>query len=119
MIPDNSGPAATSSFELLLIRLQTLCAEKRDAMIAIGGFGGSGKSTLANRLVEKIDASIVQTDDFYVPDLGHADLGRLRTEVLHPLSLGRTARYRRFDWTRSRLGAWHEVRPVVLSSSKV
>jgi uridine kinase len=100
-----------TSFDVLLGGLELLCAQKRGAVIAIGGFGGSGKSTLANGLVDALRASVVQADDFYVPTVGHADLERIRAQVLQPLSLDRTARYQRFDWTMMQLADWREVPP--------
>ena len=64
-------------------------------------------------------------DDFYGPmdaremsALGpeegydrYFDWERLREEVLVPLTRGLTARYRRYDWGRHRLGGWTEIEP--------
>jgi uridine kinase len=90
--------------EHLVAQLHEACAVGPDIIIGIGGFGGSGKSTLARILQERLPISSVLTgDDFYRPDLGHADLVRLRQEVLEPLRTGRAARDQRFDWGTSRL----------------
>jgi uridine kinase len=93
----------------LLTRLRHLCARKRTPVIAIGGFGGSGKSTLADELRDELGASVVRSEDFYVPDLGYADLERLRSQVLEPLSQSKPARYQRFDWQEERLMEWRDV----------
>lgn len=108
---DSAGEAA---------RLITNARRVRDPLVvAIDGLGGAGKSTLADALRARLnDASIVLGDDFYRPmDAGaRAGLGpregyeryfdwqRLAEEVLDPLSRGRAAVYRRYDWSRDRLG---------------
>jgi uridine kinase len=82
------------------------------ALVAIDGMGGSGKTTLAMSLVELRGAAVVHGDDFYRPmdakERAHLDpeegyhryfdWQRLREEVLLPLTTGRDAVYRRYDW---------------------
>jgi uridine kinase len=90
--------------------------------MAIGGFGGSGKSTLAGQLRDELGATVVPVDDFYVPRLGHADLERLRSQVLEPLSQSKPAQYQRFDWHEQRLMEWCDVHadgPVVVEGVMV
>lgn len=102
------------------------------ALIGIDGTGGSGKSTLARELAELLrgphgatTVTIVQGDDFYrvmdpeerlrlTPAEGYElyfDWERLREEVLTPLTSGRAADYRRYDWPGNRIapGEWHHV----------
>lgn len=101
------------------------------ALIGIDGTGGSGKSTLADRLAEVLrgpdgatPVTVVRGDDFYremdpeerlrlTPAEGYElyyDWERLRDEVLTPLTSGRAATYRRYDWPSGKLaGESHEV----------
>jgi uridine kinase len=70
-------------------------------VLAIDGPAGSGKSTLAARLATCPDASVLAMDDIYPGWEGLAEAAPLLTRnVLHPLSLHRPARYRRYDWVR-------------------
>lgn len=85
---------------------------ERFTLVALDGMGGSGKSTLAAALAELRGAVVVHGDDFYRPmdaeeraRLSPAqgydryfDWQRLREEVLVPLTDGRDAAYRRYDW---------------------
>jgi uridine kinase len=77
------------------------------SLVAVDGHGASGKSTIAEHLRAMTGASLVHTDDFYVPvepgsdrrGIGsHYDVGRLRTEALEPLRAGREAVFRSYDW---------------------
>lgn len=86
-------------------------------LIAIDGMGGSGKSTVAAALADLFGAEIVHGDDFYRPmaEAERAELDpeqgyhryfdwqRLREEVLVPLTVGREARYQRYDWETAAL----------------
>jgi len=80
-------------------------------VVAIDGQGASGKSTIASQLCAVSGASLVHTDDFFVPrgrvaqnrerrdDLGsYYDLARIRAEALEPLRAGREAIFDIFDW---------------------
>ena len=87
------------------------------ALIAIDGMGGSGKSTLASAVAGLGGAAVVHGDDFYrpmdaderaglTPAQGYDryfDWQRLRDEVLTPLTAGRDAGYRRYDWSTGAL----------------
>jgi uridine kinase len=99
------------------------------ALVAIDGQSAAGKSTWARMLQTKhLDATIVQTDDFYrVLDPSYRDgldaaegyteyydWQRLEAQVLGPLRSGMTARYQRYDWDTNELGDWTTVDPVGL-----
>ena len=94
-------------------------------VIAIDGLGGAGKSTLAAALAGELGATVVHTDDFASWDEPLEWWPRVLEEVLEPLSVGRPARFRRYDWDRRELAEWHEIAPggvVILegvSSSRV
>ncbi|MCX5001442.1 AAA family ATPase [Streptomyces sp. NBC_00638] len=87
------------------------------ALIAMDGMGGSGKSTLASAVAGLGGAAVVHGDDFYrpmdaderaglTPAQGYDryfDWQRIRDEVLTPLTAGRDAAYRRYDWSTGAL----------------
>ena len=96
------------------------------ALIGIDGTGGSGKSTLAHELADVLSGpdkattvTVVHGDDFYramdreerlrlTPAQGYElyyDWDRLREEVLAPLTSGRPATYRRYDWPSGKIAA--------------
>jgi uridine kinase len=90
-------------------------------VVAVDGPGASGKSTLALWIAAAAGAALLHTDDFFAaadasaPPARLADYyewPRLRAEALTPLLAGRTAAFRRFDWSRGSLGVGlHQVRP--------
>lgn len=97
------------------------------ALVGIDGCGGAGKSALARLLAGAMPGScIVEMDDFYRPRRdrpnwsheigGHFDWQRLEHQVLAPLSMGRDARFQRYEWDRDKLTGWREIpsRGVVL-----
>jgi uridine kinase len=74
-------------------------------VVAIDGPGGAGKSTLAAAVAEVTGAALVHTDDFFQQPGGHAmaqyyDWRRIRAQAVQPLTAGRRATFRRFDWER-------------------
>lgn len=78
-------------------------------IVAIDGRSGVGKSTMARTLAERLDACVIEGDDFYAGGIelrqdGPAsraaaciDWTRQRL-VLEALAVGRTAQWRAFDW---------------------
>ena len=111
--------------------LELLNRPERPLLVAIDGHSAAGKSTLAATLQNRLEASrpdkvtVVRADDFYrvMPEPLRATLGpeegyegyydwqRLRAEVLEPLALSKTSRYRRYDWQTGTLGETGEVKP--------
>ncbi len=101
-------------------------------IVGIDGAGGAGKSTLARGISDAFPGrvSIVRCDDFYRPLIdaqysrltpeeayeNYFDWQRLRDEALIPLRGGKSARYRRYDWSTDRIAEWIEVesREIVL-----
>jgi para-aminobenzoate synthetase len=94
-------------------------------VVAIDGHGASGKSTIAEGLCARTGASLVHTDDFFVPSgqravgpdrpgpwrapappagetgrrlAGYYEMIRLRLEALEPLRAGHEAVFHAFDW---------------------
>ena len=81
---------------------------KSPYIIAIDGRCASGKTTLANMLGEALSCNVIHTDDFFLrPEQRtearlaapgeNLDHERLLSEVLLPLSEGKTVAYRPFD----------------------
>ena len=84
---------------------------ERGGVIAVDGLGGAGKSTLAAALAVELGATVIHTDDFASWDVPLEWWPRVLAQVLEPLTAGRAARFRRYDWDRRELAEWHEVAP--------
>ncbi|MEZ0076187.1 cytidylate kinase [Planotetraspora sp. GP83] len=79
-------------------------------ILAIEGRSGAGKSTLAAAVAAELPAPVIRMDDLYDGWDGLLPgVNALLEWVLQPLALGRTARWRRYDWDRSRYAEWHEL----------
>lgn len=81
--------------------------------VALDGGSGAGKSTIASMLEQKIDSTVVPSDDFFsanIPDWEWdtrsiferardvLDWQRLRAEALEPLLAGKSANWHSFDF---------------------
>ena len=96
-------------------RLEARCGPVR--LVAVDGHAGSGKSTFAARLAEALDdAPVLHLDDLASHDALFEWTARFRTTVAEPLSEGRTARFRGYDWRRRAFlrASALPPRPVVL-----
>jgi len=114
-----------AQLELVLIRLDAVPRTDGRSLIAIDGPSGAGKTTLSTQLAHRLAAQVVQVDDFYrstsertVADRAETgwefDLGRLKEQVLVPLSAGRPGSYQRYDWPTDHLADWREVHPGIV-----
>ncbi len=74
----------------------------RTALVAVDGPSGSGKTHFAAALAADLGATVVSTDDFATWDDPVSWWPRLVRDVLVPIELGKTARYRRTAWTGGR-----------------
>ncbi|WP_069173196.1 uridine kinase family protein [Streptomyces griseus] len=86
-------------------------------IIAVDGHAGSGKTTFTGRLASALGgAPVLHLDDLATHEELFAWTGRLRAQVLDPLSRGEAARYAPYDWTARRFGAARVLglAPVVL-----
>ncbi|MEU9040879.1 hypothetical protein AB0D63_04180 [Kitasatospora sp. NPDC048343] len=86
-------------------------------LVAVDGHAGSGKTTFAGRLAAALGgAPVVHLDDLATHEELFGWTGRLREQVLEPLSAGRDAAYRVYDWSLRRFAGTAEVpvAPVVL-----
>lgn len=112
-------------------RVSSALADRSVVVVALDGFSAAGKSTLASLLSGHLDSAVVHGDDFYcdMPEQerlklapadgieNYFDWRRMRCEALEPLSKGRSATYRPFDWgAGSGLGepVTVDARPVVV-----
>ncbi|HET8614739.1 MAG TPA: uridine kinase [Actinomycetales bacterium] len=91
--------------------MQRAPAVRRPYVVAVDGPSGAGKTSLAAQLGARVDgAAVVHLDDFYPGWDGlEAAVPRLVAWVLQPVSVGRAARWRRYDWAAARYAEWHEV----------
>jgi uridine kinase len=97
---------------ILLEKINNTHRKHKTLLMGIDGLGGSGKTTLAESLKETLaGASIVQLDDFYLPDLGRADRDRVLKQVLVPLENDADAKYQIFDWRSNALKDWRTIHP--------
>lgn len=78
-------------------------------IIALDGLGASGKSTLAHHLSTLLPAEIVQIDDFYDAATSTFDYGRLKLQVIDPLTNDQPAKYQQYDWSTDSLTTWQDV----------
>lgn len=106
-----TGSAEALATSLLEQLIPLRRSEASPFLIAIDGPSGVGKSTVAAHLAERLNAAIVEGDDFFaggteVHDLGPEALADLCIDrerlhaVLRTLKAGEPASYRPFDWER-------------------
>ncbi len=90
--------------------------------IAIEGSSASGKSTVASLLQKLYDCTVFHMDDFFLrpeqrtPERfsepgGNVDRERFLSEILLPLSMNKTVRYRRFDCSEGALMPPIQIEP--------
>ncbi len=83
-------------------------------VVLVDGGSGAGKTSLGRRLAPALDAQLVSLDDVYPGWDGlEAGSAAVVTDVLRPADPG----WRGWDWTASRVAAWHPVdpdRPIVV-----
>lgn len=87
----------------------------RPFVIGVDGPSGAGKTRLAGLLGASLPAGVVHLDDFYPGWDGlEAVVPRLLHWVLEPVSSGRPARWRRYDWVAGRYAEWHVLAPTAV-----
>lgn len=81
--------------------------------MGVDGHAGSGKSTFAGRLAEALDgAPVLRLDDIASHTEPFDWTGRLRRQVIEPLTRGDTAHYSRYDWRTRRFGPLRPLPPA-------
>lgn len=108
------APAFPADLDALARRLRALppsCGPVR--LIGVDGHAGSGKSTFAGRLSAALGGvPVVHLDDLATHEELFEWTERLSTQVLLPLSAGRTAHYGTYDWVRRRFDREEELPAV-------
>jgi len=97
----------------MIAELRTLppsCGPVR--VIAVDGPSGAGKTTFAGRLGAALSAQVIGSDQFPHPWDAEplAWWPALASQILQPLSIGRTARFRPYDWRHDAYGPEITVR---------
>ncbi|MGG4265980.1 uridine kinase family protein [Peribacillus simplex] len=107
----------------LIAEIHEIPQKRSPYIMAIDGRGGSGKSTLASRIQAECPGSaVVHMDDFYLPSSkriqlppapkqigADCDWERVFNQILKPLTVGKDARYQRYDWETDTMAEWHIV----------
>ena len=100
-------------------------------IVAIDGRCSSGKSTLANILADRLSATLLHMDDFFLPlsrrtestfstPAGHMDFEKLLSEVISPILSGDVAHYRPYLCKTASFGEERTVEPsgvIILEGS--
>ncbi len=63
------------------------------------------------RLVDRVGATRVCSDDFARPNVPGWEWERFYEQVLEPLVRDEPAQYQRYDWNEDRLGEWETIKP--------
>ena len=121
-----------ASDEVTLAGIMTEAAQRKGLplIVAVDGRSGVGKSTLARTLAERVEACVIEGDDFYAGGIElRADSAVARAaacidwtrqrSMLQGLAAGREACWRAFDWDAfdGRLRdepTWIGPRPIVI-----
>ncbi len=111
----------------LLEEIKARQGGKQPFLVAIDGSSAGGKSTLGAMLAEKLDATLIHMDDFFLPpDLrtrqrlaqpgGNVHYERVLEQVLRPIRRGEGPVYGVFDCSVMAIGQTRAepVRPVVI-----
>lgn len=110
-ITDGADPVQVAAVVDLARRATPRCGAT--VVVAVDGHSGSGKTTLATAVARALGAQAVHLDLVYPGWDGlEQAVEILATCVLLPLSEGRPAAYRRWDWERQEWAEEHDVHPA-------
>lgn len=85
--------------------------------VAVDGFGGAGKTVLAQILSKKLDAEIIQTDDFASYDNPLDWWGEMVEKVFEPVKSGaKSLKYSKSSWYKNRkpITVKQKVTPIMI-----
>ena len=109
--PHPTDPAGLPALADRLRALPPSCGPVR--LVAVDGHAGSGKTTFATKLGRALGgAPVVHLDDLATHDHLFDWAGRLIDQVVEPLSQGRAARFRAYDWSARRLAHRRVIPPA-------
>jgi uridine kinase len=87
-------------------------------LVAFDGPAGSGKTTFAAAMHEELTSRGLGVVTMHMDDLYEGWTGlrpgleeRVLTQLLHPLSEGRRARWQQYDWEAGRFDRWQDLDP--------
>lgn len=114
----NASPAVEQAADTIVVEIRRLMANRTTpVLVALDGGSGAGKSSVALAIAGKLDAVVIQGDDFFAAGITDAeweartpqakaadaiDWRRLRAEALEPLLAGKRARWHAFDFEAGR-----------------
>lgn len=111
-------PPGTGALDALARWLPTLSPSVGPVrLVAVDGHAGSGKTTFGERLAGALGgAPVLHLDDLATHEELFEWTGRVSEWILAPLSGGRAAHYRAYDWAARRFGEERRLAaaPVVL-----
>lgn len=115
-------------FKPVVAELEQLIRDrhKERIIVAIDGKCGSGKTTLATYLSNKYDCNLFHMDDFFLQSHqrvinrlnevgGNVDYERFQEEVLKPLLLGQTVKYRTYNCMLQVIDKEYDIHPKKLN----
>jgi len=98
---------------ILAARLEDLPQHGGSHIVAVDGWSGSGKTSLSSWLAPALRIPCIHLDDLVPGWCGLIESVDLLVDwVLRPLTSGRDARWRRWDWERSAWGDELTLPPV-------
>ena len=111
---NNPTPELKLAAATIVAEIRRLMVNRNTSiLVALDGGSGSGKSSVALLIAEKLDAALIQGDDFFAAEISDAEWAdrtpearatdginwrRLRAEALEPLLAGRPAKWHAFDF---------------------
>lgn len=104
----------------IIIEIKKIVEQNGKCIVAIDGRAAAGKSTLADILKNKLNASVVHMDDFFLPlELrteeryctagGNIHYERFNIEVATNLKSNVIFKYQTFNCKKMKLASWHNV----------
>ena len=98
----------SSLYSPVLDKISEISDRSGNILIAVDGPTCSGKTFFAAAVKERFGASVFHTDDFYLPSdernsnwkeipAGNMDIGRVKKEIIIPVSSGEDVTFRRYD----------------------
>jgi uridine kinase len=90
--------------EKIINEINDLALSKKIFIVAIDGMPGGGKSTLLKHFQKNMNnIQIIRMDDFYNPLQERDDWEKLKKEALEPLRKNKIAKYKIYDWQKSKI----------------
>lgn len=109
-----------NKIDTIILQIKKIVEQSDKCIVAIDGKAAAGKSTLANVLKDKLNASIIHMDDFFLPiELrtekrystagGNIHYERFNIEVATNLKSNNSFKYQAFNCKKMKLDSWYNV----------